>query len=127
MNNSTRFTATLISLAFAGAVAAQAPATGTTSPGVDHTGAGHSNFTSVDMNQDGRISQAEARSHSELQAAFAQLDQDRDNYLSKDEYARWDAAGKGSKMKPKSEIQSESQSEEAVVPNPPAEADPVIE
>lgn len=127
MKNSTRITATLISLAFAGAVVAQAPATGTPSPGADRAGAAHGNFATVDMNQDGRISQAEARSHAELQAAFPQLDQNRDNYLSQAEFAKWKAGGKDSKVKPQSGMDSGIESEEAVVPNPPVEADPVIE
>lgn len=120
MKNSTRITAAVVSMAFAGAVAAQAPATGTPMPGKDHSS--HAMFGTVDMNKDGRISQAEARSHTELQTAFGKLDADGDTYLSQSEFARWDASGKGSKTKPETHSGVDE-----TVETPSVEADPVVE
>lgn len=47
-------------------------------------------FGTVDQNRDGRISRAEAMSHSgQLGSAFSSLDLDRDAYLTQSEFGKW--------------------------------------
>lgn len=46
-------------------------------------------FGSLDLNKDGKVSQSEVQSHSELKSAFASLDADRDSYLSQSEFSKW--------------------------------------
>jgi len=88
----------LVSIAAAGLVFGQAPPA-TPAPSADSI-----QFASVDMNKDGKVSQAEARSNAELQTAFTTLDADRDNNLSQSEFSKWDKAGKSAEQAaPKSE------------------------
>ena len=76
----------------AGVVYAQNATPPATSPG---QGASSSmEFGTVDANRDGRVSSAEAQSHSALRTEFSKLDADSDNYLSQSEFQKWDKAGK---------------------------------
>ena len=97
----------LVSIAAAGLVFGQAPPATTPAPSADSI-----QFASVDMNKDGKVSQAEARSNSELQTAFATLDADRDNNLSQSEFSKWNKAGKSvEQATPKSESSEPASSE----------------
>ena len=88
----------LVSIAAAGLVFGQAPPAHTCSL------RGFDPVRSVDMNKDGKVSQAEARSNAELQTAFTTLDADRDNNLSQSEFSKWNKAGKSAEQAaPKSE------------------------
>jgi EF hand len=91
----------LVSVAAAGLVFGQAPpAPSTPAPATDSI-----QFSAVDMNKDGKLSQAEVRSHGDLQSSFATLDADRDTYLSQSEFSKWNKAGKsmdGKSVEPKS-------------------------
>jgi hypothetical protein len=50
-------------------------------------------FTVVDADKDGRISQSEARSYGgTLDTGFSKLDADKDRYLSKMEFGKWEPA-----------------------------------
>ncbi len=91
MKNAIGIGSLLVTLAAAGAVYGQAanPAI----PAAPATPA-HSQFDAVDANKDGRVSQAEARAHTELQSAFATLDADKDTYLSQSEFAKFKAGSK---------------------------------
>lgn len=51
-------------------------------------------FASVDADANGRLSKEETRIVADLAAAFDRLDADRDSFISKQEYLRWDRAGK---------------------------------
>src|SRR5690606_18823758 len=76
----------------AGVVSAQNATPPATSPG---QGASSSmEFGTVDANRDGRVSSAEAQSHSELRTEFSKLDADSDTYLSQAEFQKWNKAGK---------------------------------
>jgi Ca2+-binding EF-hand superfamily protein len=86
-----------ISLAAAGVILAQAPAS--TVPKGSQGHAAHMEFKSVDTNSDGRISREEARANVELTTNFGTLDGDTDTYLSQAEFAKWNQMGKGMKDK----------------------------
>lgn len=51
-------------------------------------------FTTLDTNKDGRLSQAEVRAHGELSGRFSTLDSDADTYLSQMEYGKWEGSGR---------------------------------
>lgn len=79
-----------LSLAFAGAGLAQGVAPPRSDSGSGNKAEGVEQFGSVDTNKDGRISQAEARSHgSALNSQFSTLDTDKDTYLSQMEFGKW--------------------------------------
>jgi hypothetical protein len=87
MNNPVRFGSAIVAFAFAGAVFAQAPAGAAGQPSTPSQSSVQ--FGTVDANKDGRISQAEADSHSELKTQFSTLDADRDSHLSQTEFTKW--------------------------------------
>jgi thiamine biosynthesis lipoprotein ApbE len=90
----------LVSVAAAGLVFGQAP------PAPSAPSAETIQFSSVDMNKDGKLSQAEVRSNADLQTAFTTLDSDRDTYLSQSEFSKWNKAGKSADHAvPKSETE----------------------
>jgi hypothetical protein len=60
-------------------------------------------FSSVDTNKDGRVSADEAKSNADLQAAFASLDGDHDNYLTQAEFSKWNKAAKMGQAAPASD------------------------
>ncbi|MEO8308459.1 MAG: hypothetical protein ABI616_10535 [Pseudomonadota bacterium] len=97
MKNVTKVGSLLVSIAATGLVFAQAPAV-TPAASVDST-----QFSSMDLNKDGKLSQAEIRSQADLQNAFISLDADHDTYLSESEFSKWNKAGKSDQMAPKSE------------------------
>jgi len=98
----------LVSIAAAGLVFGQAPPA-TSTPSADSI-----QFSSVDMNKDGKLSQAEVRSNAELQTAFTTLDADRDTYLSQSEFSKWNKAGKSAEQAvPKSEVVEPAESSPA--------------
>src|SRR4029077_3680140 len=76
----------LLSLAFAATVSAQTPAT---QPDTTKPSQAHQQFSSIDKNGDGRVSQAEARANADLSSAFSTLDTDRDTYISEMEFGKW--------------------------------------
>jgi hypothetical protein len=98
MNINARTVSMLVALAVAGASHAQAP-TKAQQP-VDQD-APKINFVAVDKNADGSLSKTEVLSIATLDAAFAQLDADRDEALSPAEFSRWSQAGKSTVAKPK--------------------------
>ncbi len=79
-----------LSLAFAGAALAQGVAPPKSDSGSGNKAEGVNQFSSVDANKDGRISQAEARSYGNaLNSSFSMLDTDKDTYLSQIEFGKW--------------------------------------
>jgi hypothetical protein len=74
----------LLSLVFAAAVSAQTPQSDSAK-----ASEAHQQFSSIDTNGDGRVSQAEAKAKADLNAAFPALDTDRDTYISELEYGKW--------------------------------------
>lgn len=54
--------------------------------GASQTGAASLQFSTVDTNNDGRVSSAEAQAHAELRSEFARLDANSDGYLSQSEF-----------------------------------------
>ena len=91
MKNATRLGTLVISLAGVAAVYAQAAAP--VAP-ADESVRAPSDFASIDRNKDGKVSQAEAQSNTDLQSTFSMLDADRDSYLSATEFSKWGRAGK---------------------------------
>jgi hypothetical protein len=71
----------------------------------------------IDLDQDGRVSSAEAQSNAQLRTSFATLDADSDGYLSRSEYAKWNKAHKqdssGASSRTNSEMNSESRATSA--------------
>ena len=89
----------LVTFAAASVVFGQAPPAATPAPSADTI-----QFSTVDMNKDGKLSQAEVRSNAELQSSFSTLDADHDTYLTQSEFAKWNKAGKSAEpAAPKSE------------------------
>ena len=86
----------LLSLAFAGAALAQNASSPADSSSAKKGEGAKVEFSTVDTNRDGRISQAEARSQGSLGTSFSTLDADKDSYLSQTEFGKWDSGmGKG--------------------------------
>ena len=112
MKNATRLGTLVLSLAGVAAVYAQAPAPSPAAPApADQAAKAPSDFGSIDRNKDGKVSQAEAQSNSELQSTFSTLDADRDSYLTPAEFAKWSRAGKEGQGVTTPGAQSQSQSE----------------
>lgn len=118
MKNATRFGTLVLSLAGVAAVYAQAPAPSPAAPApADQAVKAPSDFGSIDRNKDGKVSQAEAQSNSDLQSTFAVLDADRDSYLTPAEFSKWSRAGKEGQgvttpgAQSQSEVQSQSEKE----------------
>jgi hypothetical protein len=78
-----------LTLTLAAAALAQSP---NASPMASGAKPPHTQFKSLDTNQDGRISKDEIKANSDLTASFTGLDADHDSYLSENEYAKWKAA-----------------------------------
>ena len=92
MKNTVRLGSVVLSLAFAGALFAQDAAPAATTPAAEHPA--HAQFSSLDKDKDGRVSQTEAQTDDQLKSAFATLDTDNDRYLSTSEFAKWGTAEK---------------------------------
>jgi hypothetical protein len=80
----------LVTLAIAGVVQAQAPAS-TKPPPTDTT---KIDFVTVDKDQNGSLSKEESKAVGDLDSSFAQLDADKDEVVSKTEFLKWKRAGK---------------------------------
>jgi len=81
-----------LSVAFAGAAFAQNATTPQSDSASGSQRQGHAQFSTVDTNRDGRISQTEARSAGgTLGSSFTMLDTDKDTYLSQTEYGKWNS------------------------------------
>jgi hypothetical protein len=113
MKNAIRFGTLVLSLAGVAAVYAQAAAPVVPAPAADQAAQAPSDFASIDRNKDGKVSQAEAQSNTDLQSTFTTLDADRDSYLTPMEFSKWSRAGKEGQgvTSPGSKPQSESQAQ----------------
>ena len=88
MKHFIHLSAAALALTIAGAaVAAENPAM--TPPLPVPTG---SAFGTLDANKDGRLSQSEVRSNTDLNGRFSVLDSDGDTYLSMLEYGKWEGS-----------------------------------
>jgi len=81
----------LVTLAIAGVVQAQAPASTKKPAPTDTT---KIDFVTVDKDQNGSLSKEEAKAIGDLDSSFAQLDADKDEVVSKTEFLKWKRAGK---------------------------------
>ncbi len=81
----------LATLAIAGVVQAQAPASAKKPAPTDTT---KIDFVTVDKDQNGSLSKEESRAVGDLHSSFAQLDTDKDEVVSKTEFLKWKRAGK---------------------------------
>ena len=60
---------------------------------------GHIEYSSLDVNKDGKVTMAEVQGNAELRGEFGKLDTNRDDSLSVSEFAQWKQTGK-SEMAP---------------------------
>ena len=123
MKNATRFGTLVLSLAGVAAVYAQAAAPVAPAPAADQKADAASDFGAIDRNKDGKLSQAEAQSNTDLTSTFSTLDADRDSYLTPTEFSKWSRAGKAGQgvTTPGAQSQSEVQSESGLQSQPEKE------
>ena len=98
MKNVTRIATLAVSLATAGFVFAQDAAAPAATPAATEAQSSAStsavDFSSLDVNKDGRVSMAEIQSNTELRSQFDSLDTNKDSYLTPIEFSKWNHAGK---------------------------------
>lgn len=89
MKHALHMGAAALAISFAGAVFA---ADNSTMPAAPPAPVANSPFATLDANKDGRLSQSEIRTNSDLNSRFATLDADGDTYLSQLEYGKWEGS-----------------------------------